>query len=821
MDNDNLADTASSVFGTRAVCAQCHNHPFEKWMQMEFYQTDFRFAVNKSGVGHGIVVAAIALTDLGRVTEFDAGFQRLAALAESAEASPTQPELFGGCVKDSDRWIDAAARCESLLERRLTGMHHRHDLLQRHCSPGQMGHEEQCVHGIQCPPERFECIPATQKEQWSRFHLQRKNWQLLFLNLDKRALDTFTVVPPGIGIVHQVNLEYPAKGVLEKDGVFYPDSLVGTDSHTTMINGLGVVGWGVGGIEAEAGMLGQPVTFLVPEVVGVYLSGELAAGVTATDLVLRVTELLRKTKVVGKFVEFYGPGAKALSVPDRATIANIAPEYGATMGFFGIDEETVAYMRGTGRSEELCKTVESYYKAQGLWGIPTQEGVLIAFVTSCSNTSNPGVMIAAGLLAKKSNPRCLTVKPSMKTSLGPGSRLVTDYFDKTGLQTELDKLGCQTVAYGCTTCIGNSGPLDAGIEHVVKKEDIVAACVLSGNRTFEALVHHFALTRKRTFPANRSEYAMQRSVTLFTGQWADLSFEISRHTALGLRRIVMGQRYYFQGLPNDQTRCDVEFKSINLQCHAISMHLVGQAVGDNLGPRHKQILPDYIYGDGNPEGVRQRAAEELIKNAHAAMLFGVSVVNGFTGSSIWHLVYSFPPNLPGYPRLCFNCDPSRFGCQGVDYGQVPEIGSGEMSAKPTAMFHRNFFGLKVADLLLAKSIFKAADRIFHAHMKDVAWGIGHHAEMFGGDVSFQKSDRYCDFKRDEHSHIEFDEIIQKSFVRSKTSTTAGGFLSSRKTAVWTASIGRQIPSRMSKPWTSGVQRSSLRCSSPRTGGRRV
>ena len=396
------------------------------------------------------------------------------------------------------------------------------------------------------------------------FYRNRERYE--FLKWGEQAFDTFKVVPPGIGIVHQVNLEYLAKGVLEKDGVFYPDSLVGTDSHTTMINGLGVVGWGVGGIEAEAGMLGQPVTFLVPEVVGVYLSGDLAAGVTATDLVLRVTELLRKTKVVGKFVEFYGPGAKALSVPDRATIANMAPEYGATMGFFGIDEETVAYLRGTGRSEELCKTVENYYKAQGLWGIPTEKGVLeftqevdldistvkpgvagpkrpqdridldslkskwaelfvadvkaggfgktaqttvdvvvdskggikdtishgsvlIAAITSCTNTSNPSVMLAAGLLAKKANAKGLTVKPSVKTSLGPGSRVVTDYLNKTGLQVELDKLGFQTVGYGCTTCIGNSGPLDAGIEDVVKKEDIVAASVLSGNRNFEARVH--------------------------------------------------------------------------------------------------------------------------------------------------------------------------------------------------------------------------------------------------------------------------------------------------------------------------------------------
>jgi aconitate hydratase len=430
------------------------------------------------------------------------------------------------------------------------------------------------------------------------FHRNRERYQ--FLKWGEQAFDTFKVVPPGIGIVHQVNLEYLAKGVLDKGGVYYPDSLVGTDSHTTMINGLGVVGWGVGGIEAEAGMLGQPVTFLVPEVVGVNLTGALAAGVTATDLVLRVTEMLRKTKVVGKFVEFYGPGAKALSVPDRATIANMAPEYGATMGFFGIDEATIAYLKGTGRSAELCGTVENYYKAQGLWGIPqageidytqvveldlstvkpgvagpkrpqdridldalkpkwnelitkpapdgygkkqiggapealdetpdvptgfesltgigavvenppheggwpawdvkvdskggtpdtiTHGSVLIAAITSCTNTSNPSVMLAAGLLAKKANAKGLKVNPSVKTSLGPGSRVVTDYLNRTGLGAELDKLGFQTVGYGCTTCIGNSGPLDPGIEDVVKAEDIVAASVLSGNRNFEARVH--------------------------------------------------------------------------------------------------------------------------------------------------------------------------------------------------------------------------------------------------------------------------------------------------------------------------------------------
>jgi aconitate hydratase len=403
---------------------------------------------------------------------------------------------------------------------------------------------------------------------------KRNRERYMLLKWGQQAFKTFGVVPPGIGIVHQVNLEYLAKGVLEKDGVHYPDTLVGTDSHTTMINGLGVVGWGVGGIEAEAGMLGQPVYFLTPEVVGVHLTGALREGVTATDLVLKVTEMLRKAKVVGKFVEFYGPGAKSLPVVDRATIANMAPEYGATMGFFGIDEETIAYLRGTGRSEALCIANENYYKAQGLWGIPqrgqidysvdldldistvvpavagpkrpqdridlpalgstfrtlfskavpeggygkpaaeiaekkvavhlngasenpTQRGdttvghgsVLIAAITSCTNTSNPSVMLASGLLAKKAVERGLKVNPAVKTSLGPGSRVVTDYLTKTGLQSYLDELGFQTVGYGCTTCIGNSGPLHPALEEAIAKNDLVAASVLSGNRNFEARVH--------------------------------------------------------------------------------------------------------------------------------------------------------------------------------------------------------------------------------------------------------------------------------------------------------------------------------------------
>ena len=393
------------------------------------------------------------------------------------------------------------------------------------------------------------------------FTRNRERYQ--FLKWGMQAFDTFKVVPPGIGIVHQVNLEYLAKGVLkDTNGVYYPDTLVGTDSHTTMINGIGIVGWGVGGIEAEAGMLGQPVYFLTPDVVGVHLTGALREGVTATDLALTITQLLRKAKVVGKFVEFYGPGAAALPVVDRATIANMAPEYGATMGFFPIDGESSTYLRATGREDKDVALYEAYYKAQGLWGIPekgqidysteleldlstvvpsvagpkrpqdrieldalkqefitafsrpvpengfgkkmeeflsvsaevrgTKLGhgsVLIAAITSCTNTSNPSVMLAAGLLAKKAVAKGLKVNPLVKSSLAPGSRVVTDYLEKTGLAPYLDQLGFQTVGYGCTTCIGNSGPLDGAIEEAVVKNDLVAASVLSGNRNFEARVH--------------------------------------------------------------------------------------------------------------------------------------------------------------------------------------------------------------------------------------------------------------------------------------------------------------------------------------------
>jgi aconitate hydratase len=455
------------------------------------------------------------------------------------------------------------------------------------------------------------------------FKRNRERYQ--FLKWGQQAFKTFQLIPPGIGIVHQVNLEYLAKGVLsqksevggQRSEIFYPDTLVGTDSHTTMINGLGVVGWGVGGIEAEAGMLGQPVYFLTPEVVGVHLSGRLKEGVTATDLVLHITQMLRAQKVVGKFVEFYGEGAASLPVPDRATIGNMSPEYGATIGYFPVDQESVDYLRATGRSDEQCAAFQNYFRAQKMFGMPrkgeidysvdleldlgqVQPGVagpkrpqdrinlpelgqtfrsllqkpvkdggygmenvdlgakhpvqlngsapqddemastdnrnqgiepgdernkvemvanrptpdtarefqastadpfrhgrseighgsvLIAAITSCTNTSNPSVMLAAGLLAKNAVERGMRVDPAVKTSLAPGSRVVSDYLTKTGLQPYLDQLGFNLVGYGCTTCIGNSGPLHPKIEKAIHDYDLIAASVLSGNRNFEARVH--------------------------------------------------------------------------------------------------------------------------------------------------------------------------------------------------------------------------------------------------------------------------------------------------------------------------------------------
>lgn len=420
-----------------------------------------------------------------------------------------------------------------------------------------------------------------------KLEFQRNNERYQFMKWGMQAFDTFGVVPPGFGIVHQVNLEYLARGVHHKDGVFYPDTLVGTDSHTTMINGIGVVGWGVGGIEAEAGMLGQPVYFLTPDVVGVNLTGVLREGVTATDLVLTITEMLRKEKVVGKFVEFFGEGTESLSLTDRATIANMAPEYGATMGFFPVDAATIDYFRGTGRTKAEIEAFEAYFKAQKMFGIPkkgqidytkelsldlskvapslagpkrpqdrieighvkdtfselfakpvaengfnkqaadldaeytTSDGtklhngdVLIAAITSCTNTSNPSVLLAAGLLAKKAVKLGLTVPKHIKTSLAPGSRVVTKYLEAAGLLPYLEELGFGVTAYGCTTCIGNAGDLTPAMNEAIVKNDVVATAVLSGNRNFEARIHPNIRANFLASPPLVVAYAIAGNVTV-------------------------------------------------------------------------------------------------------------------------------------------------------------------------------------------------------------------------------------------------------------------------------------------------------------------
>jgi len=397
-----------------------------------------------------------------------------------------------------------------------------------------------------------------------------------FLKWGQQAFKNFRVIPPGTGICHQVNLEYLAQVVwskeLDEKVLLYPDTLVGTDSHTTMVNALGVLGWGVGGIEAEAAMLGQSVSMLLPEVVGFEVSGKMKEGVTATDLVLTIVQMLRKKGVVGKFVEFYGDGLKNLSLADRATIANMAPEYGATCGFFAVDEETIKYLKLTSRGSDLINTVEKYNRIQGLWADDTcnyndtvhlklenvqaslagpkrpqdrinlesvnlnfkefsknkpiekeiknhnykmQDGnVVIAAITSCTNTSNPDVLVAAGLVAKKACELGLQVKPWVKTSLAPGSKVVTDYLDKSGLNKYLDQLGFHLVGYGCTTCIGNSGPLDKDIAECISKNDLTVASVLSGNRNFEGRVNPHVKANYLASPPLVVAYALAGSVLI-------------------------------------------------------------------------------------------------------------------------------------------------------------------------------------------------------------------------------------------------------------------------------------------------------------------
>ena len=532
---------------------------------------DFKLASGKTGKFHSLPALEKALgTKLSRLPV------SIRIVLESVLRNCDGKKVTEAHVRQLAAWKPNAARTEEIpfvvsriLLQDLTGIPALADLAAMRSVADRLGKDPKVVEPL--VPVDLVVDHSIQIDHYGtknaldlnmKIEFKRNEERYKFMKWAMQAFDTFKVVPPGIGIVHQVNLEYLSSGVHKKDGLYYPDTLVGTDSHTPMVNGIGVVAWGVGGIEAEAGMLGQPIYFLTPDVVGFHLKGRLRGGVTATDLVLTITEILRKAKVVNKFVEFFGEGTESLTVPDRATIANMAPDYGATMGFFPVDDATIAYFEGTGRTREEIDAFKSYCKAQGMYGMPkqgaldysstieldlgtvapslagpkrpqdrieigkvkakftelfskpaaengfskkagdlakrvrTRDGldvgsgdVMIAAITSCTNTSNPGVLLAAGLLAKKAVERGLTVKKHVKTSLAPGSRVVTEYLTKAGLLPYLEKLGFAVAAYGCTTCIGNSGPLAETIDEAISKNDLVCAAVLSGNRNFEARIH--------------------------------------------------------------------------------------------------------------------------------------------------------------------------------------------------------------------------------------------------------------------------------------------------------------------------------------------
>ena len=532
---------------------------------------EFKLALGKSGKYYSL--AALEAAGLGKISRLPYSIRIvLESLLRNCDGKRVTEEH----VRDLAGWQPNAPRTTEIpfvlariLLQDMAGFPALNDFAAMRATAQRLGADPQRIeplvpvdlvvdHSVEV--DVYNAPDAIQRNMEIEFKRNGERYE--FLKWGKQAFSGIRIVPPGNGIVHQVNLEYLARGVWEKDGIYYPDTLVGTDSHTTMVNGIGVVGWGVGGIEAEAGMLGQPIYFLTPDVVGVNMTGKLREGVTATDLVLTATEMLRQAKVVGKFVEYFGAGAVSLSATDRAVVANMSPDYGATIGFFPVDEKTIDYFRITGRDPELVNAIESYYKAQGMFGIPRQGDidytqvleldlsavvpsvsgpkrpndridlpkiksrfqalfakpaaggygkkpedfakrvataragidvghgdVLIAAITSCTNTSNPNLLLAAGLLAKKAVEQGLTVNPRIKTSLAPGSKVVTAYLKDAGLLPYLEKLGFSVVAYGCTTCMGNSGPLDAAIEDAVIKNDLIACAVLSGNRNFEARVH--------------------------------------------------------------------------------------------------------------------------------------------------------------------------------------------------------------------------------------------------------------------------------------------------------------------------------------------
>ena len=533
---------------------------------------EFRLSSGKTGKYHSL--AALETAGLGRISRLPVS---LRIVLESLLRNCDGKRVAEQNVRELAAWQPNAARSEEIpfivariVLQDLAGFPALADFAAMRGAARRLGTDPKRIEPL--VPVELVVDHSVQVDHYNspdalrlnmEIEFQRNAERYRFLKWGMQAFDTMKIVPPGIGIVHQVNLEYLARGVQRKDEVYYPDSLVGTDSHMTMINGIGVVGWGVGGIEAEAGMLGQPIYFLTPDVFGVHLTGSLQQGVTATDLVLTITETLRKAKVVGKFVEYFGEGAASLSVPDRATVGNMCPEYGATIGYFAVDDETVRYFRATGRSDEEIDALVSYCKAQGIYGIPkagqcdysniveidlaevvptvagpklpnqriplpglkerfrslmqqpAAEGgygkgasgigkriatakpgldvghgdVLIAAITSCTNTSNPAVLLGAGLLAKKAVERGLRVNPRVKTSLAPGSRVVTEYLKQSGLLPYLEQIGFHVVGYGCTTCMGGSGPLDAGIEETIAKNDLIGVAVLSGNRNFEARIH--------------------------------------------------------------------------------------------------------------------------------------------------------------------------------------------------------------------------------------------------------------------------------------------------------------------------------------------
>jgi aconitate hydratase len=523
-----------------------------------------------------------------------------------------------------------------------------------------------------------------------KLEFERNNERYEFMKWGMQAFNTFKVVPPGMGIVHQVNLEYLARGIHIKDNICYPDTLVGTDSHTTMINGVGVVGWGVGGIEAEAAMLGQPLYMLTPDVVGVKLIGALPAGTTATDLVLTITELLRTHKVVGKFVEFFGTGAASLSVPNRATIANMAPEYGATMGFFGVDDKTIQYFKDSGRTPNEVAAFEAYFKAQDMFGIinntveysieikldlstivPSIAGpkrpqdrisvanvketftklfsmdsntdsngfdkdatslhthyevsddlnirhgdILIAAITSCTNTSNPEVMLAAGILAKKAVAKGLSIAKHIKTSLAPGSKVVTQYLIDSGLLTSLETLGFNVAAYGCTTCIGNAGDLTPELNKCIIDNELICSAVLSGNRNFEARIHPNIKANFLASPPLVIAYALVGNINI------NLDIAI-------LGQDKNGNNIYLKDIwPSEQEIQSHMHNALNANTFVQNYKSMGGELWDNIKgatgetynwPRSTYIaLPPFF----NPENINTNYS---IKNAKILAIFGDSI----------------------------------------------------------------------------------------------------------------------------------------------------------------------------------------------------